>query len=508
VSTVLSREDTAAQKMLLTWKADPIRMVREAFHVEPDAWQQDALMAYAAHQRVAMKACKGPGKTAVLAWMGLNFLACYTYPKIGATSITEDNIDNNLWPEFDKWMRESAFFMRTFRWTKTRIFNIANPENWFIGKRTWPKKANAEEQANTLAGLHADNVMWIGDETGGMPQAVMVAMEQIFSSCVVGKVVQSGNPTHTTGPLYRACTIDRDIWQVIQISGDPDNPKRSPRISIEHARQQIKSYGRDNPWVMVNILGEFPPSSLNTLLGVEDVERAMNRHLTESQYSHMQKRIGVDVARFGDDRTVIFPRQGLASFRPIIMRGARTTEIAARVAHASNRWGARGGQVEQIFVDDTGHWGHGVIDNLITAGYPVIPVVYHAKAIDPRYNNRRTEMWLRGADAIKAGAALPLIPEMVAELTEPTYTFVNGVFMLESKDQIKERLQFSPDLADAYFETYSLEDMPGEMLQRVRGQTKARTEFDPYRSAADGRGPEIGDGENGRALIDFDPNRL
>jgi len=351
--------------------------------------------------------------------------------------------------------------------------------------RSWPKQADADQQSNALAGLHADYVMWLLDESGGMPQAVMTTAEAILASCIEGHVVQSGNPTHTTGPLYRACTTDRHLWDVVTITGDPDNPNRSSRISIEWAQQQIASFGRENPWVMVNVLGEFPPSSINALLGLEEVERAMHRHLRIDEYEWAQKRLGVDVARFGDDRTVIFPRQGLASFRPQIMRNARTTDIAAKVMVGAKRWGA-----ELVLVDDTGHWGHGVIDNLTVAGVPCIGINYAGKAIDPRFKNRRAEMWIKGAEAIRHGAALPPIPEMVGELTEPTYTFLNGVFQLEDKDQVKERLGRSPDLADAYMQTYALEDMPGQMIQALRGRQTTLHDADPFivagRSAADG----------------------
>ena len=69
---------------------------------------------------------------------------------------------------------------------------------------------------------------------------------------------------------------------------------------------------------------------------------------------------------------------------------------------------------------------------------------------------------------------------MIPELTEPTYTFVNGVFVLEDKDQIKERLGRSPDVADAYMQTYALEDMPGEVIERIKGRQTARRDADPY----------------------------
>lgn len=471
------------------WRGDARIYVRMCLGATPDAWQDESLrlVSHPETRRLAFKACKGPGKTAVLAWIILWFLTCHYESKVGCTSITEANIDTNLWPELLKWMNRSKFMRAAFTWTKSSVTRKGN-DNWFAVKRTWPKSGDAQQQSDALAGLHADNVMFVLDESGGIPQAVMVTAEAVLATYVMGHgraiVVQSGNPTHTTGPLHRACTIDKHLWHLITISGDPDRPDRSPRISLEWAREEIAKYGRDNPWVQVNVLGEFPPASINSLLGIEEVNDAMRRHLRLHEYDWAQKRLGVDVARFGDDRTVIFPRQGLASFRPVIMRNARTTDIAARVMRAGNRWGA-----ELVLVDDTGHWGHGVIDNLSTVGYPALPVNYAGKSNDPRYKNKRAEMWLEGAEAIKNGAALPNLPEMVGELTEPTYTFAGGVFILEEKDQIKARLGRSPDLADAYMQTYAIPDLPGGLeakLLRGRNAT-AKHDFDPYADAEVGR---------------------
>lgn len=477
------------------WKLDANLYVKQAFGATPDKWQARALALVSKPEtrRLAFKACKGPGKTTVLAWIILWFLTCHYESKVGCTSITEANIDTNLWPELLKWMNRSSFMRATFTWTKSAITRKGN-ENWFAVKRTWPKSGDQQQQADALAGIHADDVMFVLDESGGIPQAVMVTAEAVLSTYIVGHravVIQAGNPTHTTGPLYRACSIDKHLWAVITITGDPDDPERSPRISLEWAREEIAKYGRDNPWVKVNVLGEFPEASINALLGLEDVERAMHRHLLSSHYEHMQKRLGVDVARFGDDRSVIFPRQGLASFKPVIMRAARTTDIAARVMVGMNRWRA-----ELALVDDTGHWGHGVIDNLVTAGVPVIGINYAGKANNPRYRNKRAEMWITGAEAIRGGAALPNLPEMVGELVEPTYSFVNGVFVLEDKDQIKERLGRSPDLADAYMTTYALPDMPGEMMERLRQTHKTRHDADPYAPAEE---------RAGQVDHDFDP---
>jgi phage terminase large subunit len=298
---------------------------------------------------------------------------------------------------------------------------------------------------------------------------------------VFGKIAQAGNPISREGMLYAADGPLRHLWHLIRVTGDPDDPKRSRRIDREWAAQQIATYGRENPWVQSYILGHFPPQSLNTLLTVEEVNAAMGRHLREDAYSWSQKRIGVDVARFGDDRTVLFARQGLAAFPPTIMRGVRTTDIAARIAKTIAEWGADAPDLLTL-IDDTGHWGHGAVDNLLAAGYLVMPIILSDPAIDPRYRNRRAECWLTMAEWVKRGAALPPIRELVAELTEPTYTFVNGKFMLEDKDQVKRRIGRSPDLADALSLTFAIADQPAELSRGLRHRSvgKALTDFEPY----------------------------
>lgn len=466
------------RRVLERWRLDPVQAVKQLFGAVPDKWQEEALREWARLDcnRLALKACKGPGKTTVLAWMILIFLLTRHESKVVATSISKDNLADNLWSELAKWMQRSPEIQAAFVWTKTRIQHKTN-NNWFATARAWSKTANAQQQADTLAGFHADYMMFVCDESGGYPQAIMATAEAVLASGKECKIVQAGNPTHLEGPLYRACTVDRALWYVVTITGDPDNPARSPRIKLEWAQQQIATYGRDNPWVKVNVLGEFPPASINALLGSEEVEAAMARDYQPNMYEWSQKRLGIDVARFGDDRTVIFPRQGLCSFKPISMRNASTTDIAARVMRAVERWGS-----ELQLIDNTGHWGHGVVDQLTVAKVPIIPVVFHAEAIDPRYRNRRAEMWIKMAEWIKTGGGrLPNVPELVGELITPTYVFNNGKFQLEDKDQIKDRIGRSPDLADALALTFALPDMPASTseLRHLRKKA-ANAEFDPF----------------------------
>ena len=346
---------------LARWKRAPVAFVKECFGVEPDPWQADVLAAFPTHNRLAMKAAKGVGKTTALAWMMLNFLATRPEAQVAATSISGDNLKDGLWKECAKWLQRSPFLSAAFEWQKQRIVSRERPATWWASARQWSRSADVSAQSDTLSGLHSDFMMFVLDESSEIPQAVMTTAEAVLASGIECKVLQAGNPTKLTGPLYRACVTDGKLWHVVQINGDPDDPARSPRINLEWAQQQIESCGRDNPWVMVNVLGQFPPASLNALLGPEEVQAAMRRYLRPSAFEWAQKRLGVDCARYGDDRTVIFPRQGLASFRPRVLRHERgstvSTDIAVAVLKAKAAWGS---EVE-IF-DATGGWAAGAVD--------------------------------------------------------------------------------------------------------------------------------------------------
>lgn len=476
-----------AAKKLKRWRDDPVVFVQECFGVNPDPWQVDVLREFPTARRQAEKACKGPGKTACLSWRAWNFLVTRLHPKVAATSISKANLADGLWTEMAKWQARSEFLKQAFVWTKTRIHSRDHPETWFMSARSWTKGGADNQQANTLAGLHADNMLFILDEAGGIPDAVMAAAEaglanDFGAGTHDAKILMSGNPTHLEGPLYRACTSERHLWQVTEITSDPDDLKRTPRVSADWAREQIEKYGRENPWVLVNVFGKFPPSSVNALLGPDEIEDAMKRTVPPDAYQWSQKRLGVDVARFGDDRTVLFPRQGLVAFDPVVMRhdAAKdnpSVDIANRVMRAKMSW-----EHEMEIFDDTGGWAKGAVDILRSVGHTLIPVQFHGKPMDPRYLNMRAEMWFGMAEWIKRGGCLPNVPELKRELTAPTYTFVNGKFQLEPKDMIKARIGVSPDLADALCLTFALPEMPGEI--RVPGvefkKERLKSDWDPY----------------------------
>jgi phage terminase large subunit len=439
-----------ASDHLLRWREHPVQFVREVFGVEPDAWQAQVLEAFPHRQRLAMKACKGPGKTAVEAWLAWNFLLTRPEPKVAAVSVTAENLADNLWSEMAKWQQRSPLLKATFEWNKSRIFCRQSPETWWMSARSWSKTADRAQQGSTLAGQHADHVLFILDESGAIPDSVMASAEAALSSCVEGHIVQAGNPTHLEGPLWRACTTERALWHVTEITADPDDPMRSSRVKAEWAREQIQKYGADNPWVLVNVFGRFPPGSLNTLIGPDECREATKRFYRPEDIAGHARVLGVDVARFGDDASVIFPRQGLVAQRPLKFRNLDGTQGAGVVARKWKEWGA-----DAVFIDDTGGWGASWIDNLRTLGHAPIAIGFAARPNDPRYENKRSEMYFEAIDWIRRGGALPDCPELVAALTQTTYSFRGDRLLLEPKEQLKQRLGCSPDEGDAFALTFA-----------------------------------------------------
>jgi hypothetical protein len=459
------------------WKAHPSRFVRNVFGVRPDPWQDDVLEAFPRRPRLAMKACKGPGKTAVLAWLAWNFLLTRDDPKIAATSVSGDTLADNLWAEMAKWQARSDLLTARFEWTRTRIFSRERPETWWMSARTWAKTADRARLGQTLAGLHSDYILFLLDESGGIPDAVMASAEAALASCVEGHIVQAGNPTHLEGPLWRACTGERRLWHVTEITADPDDPKRATRVKAEWAREQIEKYGRDNPWVLVNVFGRFPPASLDTLIGPDECRAATTRAWRPEDIAGAARILGVDVARFGDDASVIFPRQGLVAFPPLRFRNIDGTQGAGAVARKWTDW-----QADACFIDDTGGFGSSWIDNLCRLGRAPVGIAFSGRASDPRYDNKRTEMYFEAIDWIRRGGQLPpgaASHELIAALSQTTYSFRGDRLLLEPKDQVKARLGYSPDDADAFVLTFA----------------------QPVDAGSSGSGPR---GRPGRALVDYD----
>jgi hypothetical protein len=329
-------------------------------------------------------------------------------------------------------------------------------------------KIYGADNPDALRGQYLDGV--ILDEFADMRPDVWDEICLPMLSDFAGWAIFIGTPkgVNRFSELYdRATGADwfRALFDVYSTDAlDPDE------IETQKANQSDAGFRQE-------FLCDFTAANENTLIPITLATEARGKHLRAEQYEFAAKIIGVDVARYGDDRTVIFKRQGLASFEPIVLRGADSMTVAARVAHEAQGWSA-----DAVFVDGSGGYGAGVIDRLRQIGMSVIEVQFGGKPTDPRFANKRTEMFWSVKEWLESGGAIPPTEGLVQELSAPQYTLDNakGLLALEPKDEIKKRVGASPDLADALALTFAHPVLPkvggSRRDQSARIQRKA---YDP-----------------------------
>ena len=228
-------------------------------------------------------------------------------------------------------------------------------------------------------------------------------------------------------------------------------------------------------------LCDFSAQGDDQLIALADTEDAAKRIYQKDHVKLSPIILGIDPARFGDDRSVVFRRQGRQAFEPVVYRGIDNMELAARVANLIEEY-----DPDAVFCDAGA--GSGVIDRLRQLSYDVIEIPFGGKAMKPeQYINRRSEMWWLMKQWIEEGGAIPNDVALKQELATPIYWYDNvGRRVLESKDQIKKRLQGagSPDLADALALTFALpvaKKIPEDIYIKRRKVSTQKADYDPYK---------------------------
>tara|TARA_R100001460_G_scaffold78441_1_gene119423 strand:+ start:292 stop:1620 length:1329 start_codon:yes stop_codon:yes gene_type:complete len=228
-------------------------------------------------------------------------------------------------------------------------------------------------------------------------------------------------------------------------------------------------------------LCDFSAQGDDQLIALADTEDAAKRTYQQDHVKLSPIVLGIDPARFGDDRSVIFRRQGRQAFEPVVYRGIDNMDLAARVANLIEEY-----DPDAVFCDAGA--GSGVIDRLRQLSYDVIEIPFGGKAMKPeQYINRRSEMWWLMKQWIEEGGAIPNDIALKQELATPIYWYDNvGRRVLESKDQIKKRLQGagSPDLADALALTFALpvaKKVPEDIYIKRRKVSTQKADYDPYK---------------------------
>lgn len=439
------------------YRADPVLFAREVLRFEPDGWQKESLEDLAVVPKVAIKSGQGVGKTGVEAVALLWFLTCFPYPRVVATAPTRQQLNDVLWAEVAKWQERSPLLRSLLKWTKTYIYMIGNEKRWFATARTATKPEN-------MQGFHEDNMLFLVDEASGVTDPIMEAILGTLSGAN-NKLLLCGNPTKVSGTFYDAFTRDRKLYRCHTVSS-----MDSPRTNKENIESLIAKYGWDSNVVRVRVRGEFPKEEDDVFIGSELANQCTDRYYELPEGRGMSVvTLGVDVARFGDDETVIYEnykgRLKIAKTR----RGQDLMATVGDIIWAYKRILQEHPEShEKIYVniDDTG-LGGGVTDRLKEVKkeqklhkLQVIPInmaekietdTKAGKDAAERYNNLTTHMWACLRELLKEKEiVLEDDPETVAQMSVRKYTMAsNGKLEIEPKKELKKRGLDSPDRADA-----------------------------------------------------------
>lgn len=439
------------------WREDPVVYFREVLQFEPDEWQAEAARDLATSPKVSIKSGQGVGKTGLEAAIFLWFITCFDYPRIVATAPTKQQLHDVLWSEISKWMTRSPLLSQLLKWTKTYVYMVGQEKRWFGVARTATKPEN-------MQGFHEDNMLFIIDEASGVADPIMEAVLGTLSGAN-NKLLMCGNPTKTSGTFYDSHTRDRKLYKCHTVSSAD-----SQRTNKENIDSLIRKYGWDSNVVRVRVRGEFPKQEDDVFIGLDLVEGCGSKvyELPEGSL-HPHIIFGVDVARFGDDETIIY-RNARGKLK--IVASHRGQDLMATCGHivkqykkAIKEFPDYKGRI-YVNIDDTG-LGGGVTDRLrevkkeqylsrlfvvpINAAEKIETDTYAGKEAAEHYNNLTTHMWATLKDLLKEkDIEIEDDDETFAQLSSRKYRMAsNGKIELEKKDEMKKRGLESPDRGDA-----------------------------------------------------------
>lgn len=491
-------DETELVRLISECYADPLLFVRRVFdwgHGElagmdgPDEWQTEFLtrVGQAVHDRKfdptsgksvepireAVSSGHGIGKSCLVAWLILWIMSTRPYARGTVTAMTLPQLETKTWPELGKWWKR-ALNRHWFAWVGGRaslkFYHVSAPEDWITSGQTC-----REENSEAFAGQHnaQSTSFYIFDEASGIPDKIW---EVSLGGLTDGEPMMFafGNPTRNTGRFYEIFHKHGHRWSTTKIDS------RTVKITNkEYLAELAEDHGEDSDLFRVRVRGEFPRTGSMQFIGVDVVDIAMQRDVVDDAGAAL---VGfADIARFGEDYTVIGARKGrnartAAPWR--VYEGLDTMQTATRIAEyiASVR-------PRVMFVDGAGVGG-GIVDRLRQLGHKnVIDVNFGRKAADAQqFMNVKSECWARMRDWLDGGC-IPQSDRLRDDLTGIEYAFDKaGRLKLESKDDMKKRGLPSPDWAEALALSFANEVARTDTLWEKRKARRARTDYSIFSS--------------------------
>lgn len=436
---------------------------------EPRTWQRDELQRITQHiknnkekmakgenpevYQSATASGRGVGKSALTAWLNMWVMSCH----LGATAITTANTEPQLksrtWAELGKWhtlainghwFERTALSLRPTDWFKESLEKQLKIDTgyYYAQAQLW-----SEENPDAFAGVHNHNgIIVIFDEASGIPKPIWTVTEGFFTEPVLHRYFFCfSNPRRNTGEFYECFHKSRNYWYRRNL--DSRSVEGTDQRQLNNI---VEKHGEDSDEARIEVKGEFPRQGDRQFISREVVDGALNRELVPDNWAALI--MGVDVARFGDDTTVIRWRQGRNGkvIEPTKLKGKDNMEVANICAMLISEY-----DPDAVCID-AGN-GTGVIDRLREMGYKVTEVWFGSKAEGEEYSDLRTELWAKCRDWLP-GAAIDDDSDLVDDLVGPMYEFDKFErIKLESKEKMKKRGLSSPDGGDALCCTFAVQ---------------------------------------------------
>lgn len=414
---------------------NPVWYVENVLGVkEVEEYQKGILLSVRDNIKTAVRSGHGIGKTGAAAWLVNWFFDTRPDSKIITTASSWRQVSKMLWPEIHKWRSKANL----------ELIGIYKKDWEGLGlmlKRTdsqeWFATGEASDDHEKMEGFHAENILYIIDECKAVPDKTFEAVEGASTNAEgeVRVLAISTPPPEKAGYFYDIFAGKRIGWKKFHISG-----LDSKRVSKQWIEERKKEWGEDSTIYKNRVLGEFGDHADDTLISLSWVEKCIDIEVEDGE------RIGgCDVARFGDDKTVLIIKNGKRVESIKQYSKEDTMQTSGRIINYMN------GGVIEFYVDDIGVGG-GVVDRCKELKYNVIGVNVAERAFDSEtFSNRRAELWWGVRERIREGdISIPDDEELIAQLSTIKYKYNSrGQIVVESKENLRKRGRSSPDKADA-----------------------------------------------------------
>ena len=424
--------------------------------------QREIIESVRDNEMTTVRSCNGAGKSFVSANVVAWFLANFPESIVITTAPTTRQVEEILWQEIAR-VHAKAKFPLGGRMLKTK---------WDYGPK-WYALGLSTNDPDKFQGFHAPHILGVIDEACGVESPIYEGMSSVLTSAGA-RLLLIGNPTEPEGEFYKS--FSSPLYNKIHISAF-DTPnftgelgRKVPGLSTpEWVESRKMEWGEDSPAYIARVLGEFPDVSSSTMIPLSWIMKAT---LLDLKPQEAPRTMGVDVARFGDDSTIIARRSGneLDGYR--MFNKLDTEAIADEVESDFASFPG----CELIAVDAVGV-GAGVADKLRRRGLPAIDIESGERAYQTtRFNNKRTEMWFRLRELLRTNTLkLPDDDKMIGELSSPRYSFdVSGRYVLETKQEMKKRGLKSPNIADAVVYAFAYDGKYHSHIMQEKSRREAQ----------------------------------